>query len=61
MGLFNFKVIPFRLCTAPATLQHVMDTVLFDLKWLSCLVYLADVVVFSSDFDKQLRRLRAVL
>ncbi|KAM7287740.1 retrovirus-related Pol polyprotein from transposon 17.6 [Ixodes scapularis] len=39
-GLYEFKVMPFGLCTAPATFQRVMDTVLAGLKWQSCLVYL---------------------
>ncbi|KAM7296833.1 retrovirus-related Pol polyprotein from transposon 297 [Ixodes scapularis] len=38
-----------------------MDTVLSGLKWQNCLVYLDDVVVFASEFDEHLRRLRAVL
>ena len=60
-GLYEFKVMPFGLNTAPATFQRVMDTVLSGLKWQSCLVYLDDVVVFSRDFDEHLRRLRAAL
>lgn len=60
-GLFEFKVMPFGLCSAPATFQRVMDTVLAGLKWQTCLVYLDDVVVFSSSFDEHLRRLEAVL
>lgn len=47
-------------CTAPATFQRVIDTVLAGLKWQSCIVYLDDVVVFSHDFDEQLKHLRAV-
>lgn len=38
-----------------------MDTVLAELKWQTCLVYLDDVVVFSTHFDEHLRRLETVL
>uniref|UniRef100_A0A224Z105 RNA-directed DNA polymerase n=1 Tax=Rhipicephalus zambeziensis TaxID=60191 RepID=A0A224Z105_9ACAR len=53
--------MPFGLCSAPATFQRIMDTVLAGLKWQTCLVYLDDVVVFSANFDEHLRRLEAVL
>lgn len=60
-GLYEFRVLPFGLCSAPATFQRMMDTVLAGLKWQSCLVYLDDVVVFSATFDDHLKRLRQVL
>lgn len=60
-GLYEFKVLPFGLCSAPATFQRMMDTVLSGLKWQSCLVYLDDVVVFSETLEQHVQRLRAVL
>lgn len=60
-GLYEFKVLPFGLCSAPATFQRMMDTVLAGLKWQTCLVYLDDVVVFSSSFQEHMSRLRSVL
>lgn len=60
-GLYEFKVMPFGLCSAPATFQRVMDTVLAGLKWQMCLVYLDDVVVFAPTFEEHLQRLEAVL
>lgn len=38
-----------------------MGTVLSWLKWQSCLVYLDDVVIFSTTFDQHVERLRTVL
>lgn len=60
-GLYEFKVLPFGLCSAPATFQRMMDTVLSDLKWQTCLVYLDDVIVFAPTFEEHLRRLSSVL
>ena len=44
-GLFEFNVLPFGLCNGPATFQRLMDLVLTNLQWSSCLVYLDDVIV----------------
>lgn len=60
-GLYEFTAMPFGLCSAPATFQRLMDTVLADLKWQTCLVYLDDVVVFAPTFQEHLHRLELVL
>ena len=38
--LYEFNVLPFGLCNAPATFQRLMDLVLAGFKWSHCLVYL---------------------
>ena len=60
-GLFQFKVMPFGLCNAPATFQRLMDLVLAGLQWSDCLVYIDDVIVLGRTFDEHLRNLRSVL
>lgn len=60
-GLFEFNVMPFGLCNAPATFERMMDNILRGLKWHICLCYLDDVVVFSPDFETHLARLHQVL
>ncbi|UYV83383.1 hypothetical protein LAZ67_23000836 [Cordylochernes scorpioides] len=60
-GLYEFKVMPFGLCNAPATFERMMDTLLRGLKWSMCLCYLDDIIVFSPTFDEHVRRLDLVL
>lgn len=60
-GLFEFKVMPFGLCNAPATFQRFMDSTFAGLKWICCLIYLDDLIVFSSSFDQHLKDLNECL
>ncbi|XP_037518187.2 retrovirus-related Pol polyprotein from transposon 17.6 [Rhipicephalus sanguineus] len=60
-GLYEFNVMPFGLCNAPATFERMMDSVLRGLKWQICLCYLDDIVVFAPDFATHLERLKHVL
>jgi len=57
-GLFEFNVMPFGLCNAPAAFQRYMDMTFAGLKWNSCLVYIDDVFVFSATFEEHLKDLR---
>ncbi|GFW95328.1 hypothetical protein TNCV_2970501 [Trichonephila clavipes] len=60
-GLYEFKVMPFGLCNAPATFERMMDNLLRRFKWTMCLCYLDDIIVFSETFEDHLIRLRLVL
>ncbi|KAH9084275.1 hypothetical protein LEN26_020965, partial [Aphanomyces euteiches] len=60
-GLYEWLVIPFGLCNAVPQFERLMEDVLRDQLWKSCLVYLDDVIVFSQDFATYISRLREVL
>ena len=46
-GLFEFNVMPFRLCNAPATFQWLKDSVLAGLQWSACLDYIDDIIIMG--------------
>jgi transposase InsO family protein len=60
-GLFQFTVLPFGLCNAPATFERLMETVLRGLQWQKCLIYLDDILIFGRSFSETLTNLRLVL
>lgn len=59
-GLYQFRIMPFGLCNAPATFQRLMEQVLAGLHWICCLVHLDDIVVFSRSITEHLSKLREV-
>ena len=60
-GLYEFKVMPFGLCNAPATFQRLMDLVLSGIQWSSCLVYIDDIVIVGKTVQNHLDNLQLVL
>lgn len=59
-GLWQFTVMPFGLCNAPATFERLMEHVLRGLLWKQCVVYLDDIIVFSNSFEEHIERLQLV-
>ena len=60
-GLFEFNVMPFGLCNAPATFQRLMNLTLSGVLWSECLVYLDDIIIFGRTFEEHLSHLLSVL
>jgi hypothetical protein len=52
--------MPFGLAGAPATFSKVMDAVLMGLRDVECLVYLDDILIFSTTIPEHARRMRLV-
>ncbi|GBN37554.1 Retrovirus-related Pol polyprotein from transposon 297 [Araneus ventricosus] len=59
-GLWQFKVMPFGLCNAPATFERLMETVLRGLTSEACLVYLDDIIIVGRTFQEHLNNIRKV-
>ncbi|KAK9754547.1 Reverse transcriptase (RNA-dependent DNA polymerase) [Popillia japonica] len=60
IGQFEFKRLPFGLKNAGATFQRCMNFVLGDLLKDTCLVYLYDIIVYSTSLQEHLSKLRTV-
>ena len=61
MGMYKFFRMPYGLCSAPATFQHLMQNCLGELNLQFTLIYLDDVIIYSRTQEDHLTRLQAVL
>ena len=59
-GLYEFNVMPFGLCNAPATFVRLMERVLAGLNWKICLVYMDDIICPAPSFSESIVRLRTL-
>lgn len=54
---YEFNVLPFGSCNAPATFQRLMDEVLHEFKDKFVVVYLDDITVYSETFNDHMQHL----
>ena len=59
-GLFEFNRMAFGLCNAPGTFQRLMERMFGDCRYQSVLLYLDDIIVFSTTVQQHLERLGEV-
>ena len=57
---YECECMPCGLCNAPATFQMLMQNCLGELNLTYCLIYLADVIVFSRTVEEHLKCLHIV-
>ena len=60
LGFFQCNRMPFGLCNAPDTFQRLMGRCMGALTLRDSLIYLDDIIIFSSTFEDHLERLQAV-
>ena len=60
LRFFKFTRMPFGLCNAPATFQHLMQNTLGELNLMCCIIYLHNMIVFSRTEEEHLEHLRVV-
>ena len=60
-GHFEMTRMPFGLNNAASTFQRTMEMVLQGLQWITCLIYIDDIIVFGRDFDEHILRIEQVL
>ena len=59
-GHWEWNVLPMGYKNSPAIFQRCMDLLLAGLKWWCALVYLDDIIIFSTSFDEHLHHLSLV-
>ena len=60
LGFYEFTHMPFGLCNAPATFQHLMQNSFGELNLTYCIIYQDDVIVFGHSEEEHLECLRIV-
>ena len=60
LRFYKFTCMPFGLCDAPTTFQHLMQNILGELNFTYCVIYLDDVIVFGCTEKEHLEHLPIV-
>ena len=60
-GLYEYVTMPFGLTGAPATFMRCMEMIFRGVQWKTLLIYMDDIIIYSSDFDSHLERLDEAL
>lgn len=60
-GHYEFTRMPMGLKNAPATFQRVMDHILRDFIGITCVIYLDDILIFSTSLQEHAENLEKIL
>ena len=60
-GLYEFVVLPFGLCNAPATFMRLMNDIFHNELDRCVLIYLDDILIYSSSIKQHLHDIHTIL
>ena len=60
-GQFEMTRMPFDLNNSASTFKRTMERALQGLQWVTCLIYIDDIIVYGQDFSQHLQRVEEVL
>lgn len=60
-GHYEMTRMPFGLNNSASTFQRTMELALQSLQWVTCLIYIDDVIVFGRDLSQHMKRVEEVL
>jgi len=60
-GAFQYKRMPCGLTHAPASFQRELGLILSGVKWQSCRIFRADVIVYSETREEHVGHVNSVL
>jgi hypothetical protein len=60
-GSYEFLVMPFELCNAPATFTTIMNSIFYDEMVECVVVYIDDILIYSKTVQDHLHDVRKVL
>ena len=55
-GLYQYKVMPFRMKNSPATFQRLVNSLISNLD--GCKAYIDDAIIFSEEWEQHLQTIR---
>src|SRR5579871_656819 len=60
-GLYEFKVLPFRLISAPVIFMYLMNDIFYDLLNDCIIIFLDDFLVYSKDIESHYQYVKETL
>ena len=61
LGFWEFNKLPFGCSNSPATFERIVEEILCEYNMTICIIYLDDLIIFSSTFEEHLERLNLVM